>query len=95
MWTPLIPVLLPLLAAALLGLLRFRIGRVAALRIAVGVAIAVALAGLSLVASARDEAITAYRLGPLALVVDPASAMLVTKRVRPLSLAFVIESPLT
>jgi multicomponent Na+:H+ antiporter subunit D len=75
--TPLIPLFLPLLAAAVLALLRFRIGRTVALRLAAGVAMMVALTGLSLVNTARDEAITAHRFGPLTLVVDPASAMLV------------------
>lgn len=77
MWTRLIPILLPLLAAALLAVVRFRIGRVAAVRLAVAVAIVVAGAGLSLVNTARDEAITSYHLGPVTFVIDPASAMLV------------------
>jgi multicomponent Na+:H+ antiporter subunit D len=77
--TPSIPLVLPLLVAAILAGLRRRIGAGFAGRLALLTALAVAAAALELVNETREEAILAFRPGGtgFAFVVDTASAMLV------------------
>lgn len=79
MLTPSIPLVLPLLVAAILAVFRRHLTAVFAGRVAIATALAVAAATLTLVNDTRDEAILVLRPGGagFAFVVDTASALLV------------------